>query len=148
MKQKMIYAAIALCAILFMTACDDEIEVQRAYDFRVFTLPVPKRIKMGETVEIRCRIETSGEWEQAQYFLRYFQPDGKGDLRSIEGVTFKPNDRYELFDKDFRLYYSSHSEDQQTLDLYFLDGFDRCVTLSFTFNNDTKDEEILNRLQL
>lgn len=141
MKQKMIFGAIALCAMLIMTACDDKIEVQRAYDFTVSTLPVPKRLKMGETVEIRCRIETSGEWEQARYFLRYFQPDGKGELRSQEGVTFQPNDRYELSDKDFRLYYTSRSEDQQTLDLHFLDGFDRCVTLSFTFNNDTKDED-------
>lgn len=141
MKQKMIFWAIALGAMLIMTACDDKIDVQRAYDFRVSTLPVAKRLKMGETVEIRCRIETSGEWEQARYFLRYFQPDGKGELRSQEGVTFQPNDRYELSDKDFRLYYTSRSEDQQTLDLYFLDGFDRCVTLSFTFNNDTKDED-------
>lgn len=141
MKKKIIFGAIALGVMLFMTACDDRIDVQKAYDFRVSTLPVPKRLKMGETVEIRCRIETSGEWEQARYFLRYFQPDGKGELRSQEGVTFKPNDRYELSEKDFRLYYTSRSEDQQTLDLYFLDGFDRCVTLSFTFNNDTKDED-------
>lgn len=140
MKQKMIFGAIAMCAMLIMTACDDKIEVQRGYDFTVSTLPVPKRLKMGETVEIRCRIETSGEWEQARYFLRYFQPDGKGELRSQEGVTFQPNDQYELSEKVFRLYYTSRSEDQQTLDLYFLDGFDRCVTLSFTFNNDTKDE--------
>ena len=141
MKKKIIFGAIALGVMLFMTACDDRIDVQKAYDFRVSTLPVPKRLKMGETVEIRCRIETSGEWEQARYFLRYFQPDGKGELRSQEGVTFKPNDRYELSEKDFRLYYTSRSEDQQTLDLYFLDGFDRCVTLSFTFNNDTKYED-------
>lgn len=141
MKQKMIFWAIALGAMLIMTACDDKIDVQRAYDFTVSTLPVAKRLKMGETVEIRCRIETSGEWEQARYFLRYFQSDGKGELRSQEGVTFQPNDRYELSEKDFRLYYTSRSEDQQTLDLYFLDGFDRCVTLSFTFNNDTKDED-------
>lgn len=139
MRQKMISGAIALVAMLIMTACDDEIDVQRAYDFTVSTLPVPKRIKLGETVEIRCRIETSGEWEQARYFLRYFQPDGKGELQSRDGVTFQPNDRYELSDKDFRLYYTSRSEDQQNVDLYFLDGFNRCVTLSLTFNNDTKD---------
>ena len=45
-------------AVLLLSACSDEMEVQQSYPFKVETLPVPTSIVKGETVEIRCELKT------------------------------------------------------------------------------------------
>lgn len=72
--------------------------------------------------------------------IRYFQPDGKGRLKMEDGTVFKPNDRNPLTKEVFRLYYTSASIDQQTIDVYVEDNFGQMVKLSFEFNSQ-KDEE-------
>ena len=57
-----------------------------------------------------------------------------------DGTVFKPNDRYPLTKEVFRLYYTSASIDQQTIDVYVEDNFGQMVKLSFEFNSQ-KDEE-------
>ena len=118
-----------MTAILFLglvacllSACNDEVDVQQSYPFKVETLPVPTRIVKGETVEIRCELKREGRFSDARYTIRYFQPDGKGTLRMDDGMVLLPNDRYPLDREVFRLYYTSESEDQQTIDIYFEDN--------------------------
>ncbi|WP_304237627.1 TraQ conjugal transfer family protein, partial [Phocaeicola plebeius] len=41
----------------------------------------------------------------------------------------------------FRLYYTSASTDQQTIDIYVIDSFGQVQQLSFSFNNDSNDKE-------
>lgn len=93
-------------------------------------------------MEIRCQLERSGRYENAKYYLRYFQPDGKGILRIDDGRVFLPNDSYDLTKETFRLYYTSQSEDQQVIDIYFFDNFGQKFTLSFNFNNTSDKEDI------
>lgn len=40
-----------------------------------------------------------------------------------DGTVFLPNDRYPLEREVFRLYYTSASSDQQTIDIYVEDNF-------------------------
>ena len=56
------------------------------------------------------------------------------------GTVFKPNDRYTLNKEEFRLYYTSASTDQQTIDVYVEDNFGQAEKLSFEFNSQ-RDEE-------
>ena len=130
---------LALAAVgTLLTACDDELDVKQAYAFRLETMPVQTRIVRGETAEIRCTLVREGEYDGAQYTIRYFQPDGKGELRMDDGTLFLPNDRYPLTREVFRLYYTSASSDQQTIDIYVEDNFGQCEQLSFMFNNEQK----------
>ncbi len=128
---------------LFAIACTNsaDLDIKQDYEFEVHHLPVPKSIKKGETVEIRLQLVRSGHWEGAGYFMRYFQTDGTGELKTEDGLIFKPNDLYEITKETFRLYYTSQSEDQQVIDLYFLDNFENMVILSFSFNNESTEEE-------
>ena len=71
--------------------------------------------------------------------MRYFQPDGKGELRMDDGTVFLPNDTYKLTKETFRLYYTSKSEDQQVIDIYFEDNYQNTYQLSFSFNNDNSE---------
>ena len=70
---------LSIAGMLF-TSCDDKIEVQQAYDFSLTTMPVQKRIKQGETAEIRLQLHKSGNYRETEFFISYFQPDGRGSL--------------------------------------------------------------------
>ncbi len=127
--------ALALVGTL-LTACDKELDIKQAYAFRLETMPVQTRIVRGETAEIRCTLVREGKYDGARYTIRYFQPDGKGELRMDDGTVFLPNDRYPLTREEFRLYYTSASSDQQTIDIYVEDNFGRCEQRSFEFDNE------------
>ncbi len=118
-------------------ACSDHLDIKQAYDFKVTTLPAPKKIKKGQTIEIRCELIRENKYDNAKYFLRYFQPDGKGELK-MDDTVFLPNDSYVLKKESFRLYYTSQSEDQQVIDITFFDNFGKEYVLSFSFNNDNE----------
>ena len=133
-----IYTILIAC---IACACSDDIDIRQSYEFKVTHLPVPKKLKVGETAEIRCQLERSGRYGNAKYNLRYFQPDGKGELRMDDGTVFLPNDTYELNKEMFRLYYTSESEDQAVIDIYFEDNYQNTYQLSFSFNNDNGEEE-------
>lgn len=118
-------------------ACDENLNIQQRYGFTLETMPVQKRLGVGETAEIRCTLVREGTYDEARYTIRYFQPDGDGELRMDDGTVFLPNDRYPLERTAFRLYYTSLSEAQQVIDVYVEDNMGQVVQKSFTFQNDT-----------
>ena len=135
--------AIAVCAAVAagFSSCDDGVEIRQAYAFTVETMPVQKHIAEGETAEIRCCLLREGRYADTRYAIRYFQPDGKGSLRMDDGTVFLPNDRYPLVKEEFRLYYTSASSGQQSIDVYVEDNFGQCVQLSFQFTNEKTEKE-------
>ena len=128
---KIIVGCYIVAALVLVTACNDSLDIQQAYPFTVETLPVPKKLKVGETAEIRCQLVRGGDYQPTTYQIRYFQPDGKGKLEMDNGTVFLPN----------RLYYTSASTDQQTIDIYIIDSFGQMQQVSFSFNNDSSEEE-------
>lgn len=113
---------LMLVGVLCVVACSDKLDVQQVYEFDMATLPVQKKIVMGEEAEIRCELVREGTFEETKYYIRYFQPDGKGQLRMEDGTVLLPNDLYPLKKETFRLYYKSLSTDQQTIDIYVVDS--------------------------
>ena len=136
-----------LAAVVLLTcACNDELDINQVYSFDLVTMPVQKKIVQGETAEIRCQLVKEGEYEQAKFFIRYFQPDGKGELRMDNGTVFQPNDLYPLNKTVFRLYYTSHCTDQQLIDVYIEDNFGQVIQKTFTWQNDKgEDDETVNK---
>lgn len=104
-----------VAALLFFGSCDDKLEIQQAYPFTIETMPVPKKLKVGETIEIRCQLKREGYYTPTTYKIWFFQPDGKGVLKMNNGTLFLPNDFYPLEKETFRLYYTSASTDQRPL---------------------------------
>ena len=141
MIESMIIAGCMLVALLYMTACSDKLDVQQMYEFDLATLPVQTTIVKGEEAEIRCQLVRSGEYQDTKYFIRYFQPTGKGELRMENGTVLLPNDLYLLPEETFRLYYRSFGTDQQKIDIYILDSFGQVVQKSFAFNNAEDEKE-------
>ena len=140
---KMLTGCYMVATLLLVGACNDNVDIQQSYPFSIETMPVPKKLKVGETAEIRCQLHRDGRFEETKYFIRYFQPDGKGTLRMDDGMVLLPNDRYPLDREVFRLYYTSESENQQTIDIYFEDNSEpaQICQLTFDFNNEAEDED-------
>ena len=124
-----------------LPSCTPELDVRQDYSFSLSTLPVQKDIVKGAVAEIRCALSAEGDFKDTRYTIRYFQPDGKGELRLDNGTLLSPNDRYPLIREEFRLYYTSLSADQQTIDVYIEDSFGKVQQLTFAFNNKKAEED-------
>ncbi|EJG02028.1 DUF3872 domain-containing protein [Flavobacterium sp. F52] len=129
-----------LLAVLISSAtllsCDkDELEIQNNFPFEVTVMPVPKEIANGNTVEIRFTIKPTGNYNNAHYFIRYFQFDGQGTLRYYSEPPYQPNDLYSIPTEQFRLYYTSNSNVSQSFEVWISDSFGNEKQLSFDFNS-------------
>ena len=123
-KSVSVLAFLFVCALsVILSSCSDELDIQQSYPFKVETMPVPKDIVRGQTVEIRCELKAEGKFDGTIYTIRYFQHDGKGSLRMENGTVFQPNDRYLLENEKFRLYYTSASTETQTMTVVVEDNF-------------------------
>ena len=67
-----LFLGLAAC---LLSACNDEMDVQQSYPFKVETLPVPTRIVKGETVEIRCELKREGRFSDARYTCLLYTSD-------------------------------------------------------------------------
>lgn len=143
--KKVIYQLLAGCyivvALVLVTACNDKLDIETKYPFTVETMPVPKKLKVNETAEIRCELKRDGRWEDTRYTIRWFLYDGKGTLKLDDGTVLLPNDRYPLTKETFRLYYTSQSDDQSSFSVWVEDSFGQSVELEFSYNNDNSDDK-------
>lgn len=135
---KLITALVTLLtvttSVMFLSSCEDGLDIRQSYPFTVETMPVPKELVKGETAEIRCELKSEGHFEGTVYTIRYFQYDGRGKLKLENGTTLMPNDRYLLEDGKFRLYYTSESNEMQNLTVTIEDNFGKAVEMEFSFN--------------
>lgn len=131
---------LMLTGVMCLVACNSKLDVQQVYEFDMATLPVQNKIVMGDEAEIRCELIREGEYQETAYYIRYFQPDGKGQLRLEDGTVLLPNDLYPLEKEEFRLYYKSLSTDQQTITVYIVDSHGQTIQKTFSFNNENQDK--------
>lgn len=139
MKKTAAYILYTLLLSAIVCACSSDLDINQVYTFDLVCMPEQKKIVQNETAEIRCELVKESEYEQARFFIRYFQTDGKGELKMDDGTVFLPNDRYPLDRTTFRLYYTSHCTDQQVIDVYIEDNFGQVVQKNFSWQNDNGD---------
>ena len=135
MKKMIIMTIVAAMLVLF-TGCDDKLDVQQVYEFSVSTLPLQKKIKVCETVEIRFKLIRTDKYEGAKYYFNFFQPEGKGYIQNENRAILIPNNTYELTGETFSLYYTSYCLDKQSIDITIRDNFNQEHKLTFNFEND------------
>lgn len=134
--QAMVVVVMMLSASITCISCDsEELEIQQNYPFEIKVMPVPKEIAIGQTVEIRITIERSGNFNDVDYYLRFFQFDGSGSLQYYDEPPYTPNDLYPLKKTQFRLYYTSTSTVSQAFDIWLSDNFGNEKQISFQFNS-------------
>lgn len=134
---------ILLLALCSLFSCkSDDLDIQQNFPFEVVVLPVNKAIAMGHTEAISMKIKNTGSYSGVQYFFRYFQYDGSGNLIYEIGTAgkkpFLPNKVYFLSDaksSEITFYYTSQSNVTQAFDIWILDNFGNERQLTFQFNS-------------
>ena len=130
---------IALFAIvLALTSCSDDLDVQQSYPFTVEVMPYGDKIKQGQTVELRFEIKPEGNYANTLYTIRYFQYDGEGSLKLVDGPVLVNNDRVLLESKTFRLTYTAKSSQAHKLLIVIEDNFGS-TPWEQTFEFNSKD---------
>lgn len=135
---------ITLFAILLaLTSCSDDLDVQQSYPFTVEVMPYGDKIKQGQTVELRFEIKPEGNYANTLYTIRYFQYDGEGSLKLVDGPVLVNNDRVLLESKTFRLTYTAKSSQAHKLLIVIEDNFNSTPwEQTFEFNGkDSGDDD-------
>lgn len=132
--------AILLVLVFSLTSCDNDLDVQQSYPFTVEVMPYPDKISNGETVELRMTIVPEGNYANTLYTIRYFQYEGKGELKLVDGPTLVNNDRVLLESKQFRLNYTAHSSESHELLITIEDNYGTRWEQTFEFNNNDSDD--------
>lgn len=135
MKQLIILTGI----IIFFISCGEKLDIKKDYDYSITTLPIPKKLKNGETIPLEFTILKENVYTGTTYSFRYFQSDGKGILTNDTGNPFAVNRFYPLDDDFFKLLYRSECNETQTLDFVFIDSFGKEVEYSISFQNESKN---------
>ena len=133
-----VYLAILIPPVLFVSCSkDNQLEIQNNFPFEVEVMPVRKEIAYLQAVEIRVKIKRSGYYDDTQYFIRYFQYEGEGQLKYYDDPSYQPNDTYDLPkpNEQFRLYYTSISKVSQSFSIWISDSFGNEREVKFEFKN-------------
>ena len=75
---QMLVGCYIVAALVLVAACNDKLDIQTKYPFTVETMPVPKKLKVNETAEIRCELKREGRWEDTRYTIRCSSMTEKG----------------------------------------------------------------------
>ena len=130
---------IALFAIVIsLTSCSDDLDVQQSYPFTVEVMPYADKIANGQTVELRFEIKPEGNYANTLYTIRYFQYDGEGTLKLVDGPVLVNNDRVLLESKTFRLNYTAQSSEAVKFGIWIEDNFGS-TPWQQTFEFNSKD---------
>lgn len=134
---------IALFAIVFaMTSCSDDLDVQQSYPFTVDVMPYGDKIIKGQTVELRFEIKPEGNYSNTLYTIRYFQYDGQGTLKLVDGPVLVNNDRVLLESKTFRLNYTARTSEAHKFLIVIEDNFGSTPwEQTFEFNGKSGDDD-------
>ncbi|ROT11642.1 DUF3872 domain-containing protein [Muribaculaceae bacterium Isolate-104 (HZI)] len=137
--------AVLFALVFSLTSCSDDLDVQQSYPFTVEVMPYADKIANGETVELRFEIKPEGNYTNTMYTIRYFQYEGNGSLKMVDGPVLVNNDRVLLESKTFRLTYTAKSSDAHKFlvvveDLCNGQHTSSNVAMTFMFNSASNDE--------
>lgn len=126
---------LVLMGIVFNSCQDNDLGIKQNFLFDVKVMPIPSKIKEGETIEIRISLSTAANFSETKYTIRYFQYEGSGKLAHYNDVPYLPNDEYTLLQKQFRLYYTSESAESHKFSIWIIDSFGNEKKIDFEFDN-------------
>ena len=133
--------AVLFALVFSLTSCSDDLDVQQSYPFTVEVMPYADKIANGETIELRFEIKPEGNYSNTMYTIRYFQYEGNGSLKMVDGPVLVNNDRVLLESKTFRLNYTAKSSDSHKFLVVIEDNFNSTPwEQTFEFNNNDSDD--------
>lgn len=136
------FLSLVIAAVCSLTSCSDDLDVQQSYPFTVEVMPYADKITQGQTVELRFEIKPEGNYTNTLYTIRYFQYDGEGSLKLVDGPVLVNNDRVLLESKTFRLNYTARTSEAHKFLIVIEDNFGSTPwEQTFEFNGKDKGDD-------
>lgn len=132
---------LAAIACASSSCSDDGLDIKQDYSYTVETLPLPKSLKKGESVDLEFSIVREGNYNGTSFKFRYFQSEGEGLLTTNKGQIIPVNRFQSIASDNFVLTYTNLAEEQAKLDFVFEDNFGQRVEYSVTFAGKSTEEE-------
>lgn len=135
--------SLVIAAVCSLTSCSDDLDVQQSYPFTVEVMPYADKIAKGQTIELRFEIKPEGNYANTLYTIRYFQYDGEGSLKLVDGPVLVNNDRVLLESNTFRLNYTAKSDEAHKFLVVVEDSFNTTPweqTFEFNSNHSSDDD--------
>jgi hypothetical protein len=139
MRKCFSYILFTLLLAAIACACSDDIDIRRDCGYTVETLPLPKSLEQGETVDLEFSILREGYYSETQYRFRYFISEGEGAL-TYKGEPIPVNRFQEIDADEFVLTYQCLCDEQQQLDFVFEDSFGQRLEYTIEFANEQVEE--------
>ncbi len=134
--------ATLFALVLTLSSCSDDLDIQQSYPFTVEVMPFAEKIVKGQTVELRFEIQPEGNYTNTLYTIRYFQYDGEGTLKLVDGPVLVNNDRVLLESKTFRLNYTAKSDGAHKFLVVCEDNFGSTPwEQTFEFNGKSESDD-------
>ncbi|GFI13755.1 hypothetical protein IMSAGC008_01289 [Muribaculaceae bacterium] len=134
--------SLVIAAVCGLASCSDDLDVQQSYPFTVEVMPYGDKITQWQTVELRFEIKPEGDYTNTLYTIRYFQYDGEGTLKLVDGPVLVNNDRVLLESKTFRLNYTAKSAEAHKFLVVVEDSFNTTPwEQTFEFNGKDKGDD-------
>ena len=101
------------------------------------------KITKGETAELHFEINSEGNYANTLYTIRFFQYDGDGTFKLVDGPVLVNNNRVLLESKTFCLNYTAQSSDAHKFLIVIEDNFGSTPwEQTFEFNSkDSSDDD-------
>lgn len=131
---------LAAIACASSSCSDDGLDIKQNYSYIVETLPLPKSLKKGESVDLEFSIVREGNYNGTSFKFRYFQSEGEGILSTDKGKIIPVNRFQSIVSDDFVLTYINLAEEQVQLDFVFEDNFGQRVEYTVQFAGKRTDE--------
>lgn len=144
MKKTLSYFLYTMLTACIVCACNDRLDIIQDYGYSLETLPLPKAMNRGETVDLEFSIIREGNCSGTQYKFRYFQSSGKGRL-TYNGRVIPMNRFQDISSDNFVLKYECQCSEQQQLDFLFENNFGRRVEYSVSFGGNSISENSMNQ---
>ncbi|MDR2970073.1 MAG: DUF3872 domain-containing protein [Tannerellaceae bacterium] len=140
MRKCFSYILFTLLLAAIACACNDDIDIRQDYGYSVETLPLPKSLEPGETVDLEFSILREGYYSETQFRFRYFVSEGEGAL-TCKGQPISVNRFQEIDADDFVLTWQCLTDEAQRLDFVFEDSFGKRIEYTIEFASEQTEEK-------
>lgn len=123
---------ILFCMLL--TRCDTHMDIQREYDYSVTLQKYHETLPYGHSCILVFEMKREGNYENAVYYVQYFQSQGTGTLVMGDKRLYENTD-YQIIDPDLpiKLSYTSLSGENEKMEILITDNFGNKKEINVTF---------------
>lgn len=134
MMNWMLALTFTILFCMLLSGCDTHMDIQREYDYSVTLQKYHETLPYGHSCTLVFDMKREGNFENAVYYVQYFQSQGTGTLVMGDKRLYENTD-YPIAEPEqpIELGYTSMSGENEKLEILFTDNFGNRKEIEVTF---------------